>query len=141
VIAQATECFAAHELRDLAPVERDDVALLVSRKSDGALVSACFDEIGEFLTAGDVLVVNTSATLPAAIPGILRGESVELHLSSPVSGSDWVVEVRSAERSPQPAPRTATVIDLPGGATAEFLAPYLGSSRLAVARLSLDAPV
>jgi S-adenosylmethionine:tRNA ribosyltransferase-isomerase len=32
-------------------------------------------------------------------------------------------------------------MELPAGATAEFLAPYLGSSRLAVARLSLDAPV
>ena len=74
MIAQATECFAAHELRDVAPVERDDVALLVSRKSDGALISACFDELGDFLNAGDVLVVNTSATLPAAIPGRLRGE-------------------------------------------------------------------
>jgi S-adenosylmethionine:tRNA ribosyltransferase-isomerase len=139
--ALATECFAAHELRDVAPVERDDVALLVSRKSDGALINACFDELGDFLEAGDLLVVNTSATLPAAIPGLLRGERVELHLSTPVSGPDWVVEVRTADRRPHPAPRTATVIDLPNGASAEFLAPYLGSSRLAVARLSLDAPV
>jgi len=141
VIAEATDCFAAHELRDVAPVERDDVALLVSRQTDGALISACFDEVGDFLTAGDVLVVNTSATLPAAIPGRLRGEPVELHLSTPVTGDDWVVEVRTPDRGPHRAPRTATVIDLPGGASAEFLAPYLGSGRLAVARLSLGAPV
>jgi S-adenosylmethionine:tRNA ribosyltransferase-isomerase len=141
VIAEATDCFAAHELRDVAPVERDDVALLVSRQTDGALISACFDELGDFLNAGDVLVVNTSATLPAAIPGRLLGEPVELHLSTPVTGDDWVVEVRTPDRGPHRAPRTATVIDLPGGASAEFLAPYLGSGRLAVARLSLGAPV
>jgi S-adenosylmethionine:tRNA ribosyltransferase-isomerase len=141
VIAEATECFAAHELRDVAPVERDDVALLVSRKSDGALISACFDEVADFLRAGDVLVVNTSATLPAAVPGWLHGESVELHLSTPVNELDWVVEVRTPDHRPHRAPRTGTVLDLPGGASVEFLAPYLGSSRLAVARLTLDAPV
>ena len=141
MIAQATECFAAHELRDVAPVERDDVALLVSRRGDGALISACFDELGDFLAAGDVLVVNTSATLPAAVPARLHGEPVELHLSTHVSGQDWVVEVRTADRRPHRAPRTATVLELPGGASVEFLAPYLGSSRLAVARLALDVPV
>ena len=141
MIAEATDCFAAHELRDVAPVERDDVALLVSRTSDRALISACFDELGDFLNAGDVLVVNTSATLPAAIPGRLHGEAVELHLSTPVSDQDWVVEVRTADRRPHRPPRAATVIELPGGGSAEFLAPYLGSSRLAVARLALDAAV
>jgi S-adenosylmethionine:tRNA ribosyltransferase-isomerase len=141
VIAEATACFAAHELRDVAPVERNDVALLVARKSDGALINACFDELGDFLEAGDVLVVNTSATLPAAIPGFLRGESVGLHLSTPVNDLDWVVEVRTWDRRPRPAPRTASVVDLPGGASAEFLAPYLGSTRLAVARLDLGLPV
>jgi S-adenosylmethionine:tRNA ribosyltransferase-isomerase len=141
LIAEATECFAAHDLRAVAPVERDDVALLVSRKSDGVLINACFDELGDFLDTGDVLVVNTSATLPAAIPGHLSGESVELHLSTPVSGADWVVEVRNPDRTPRRAPRTATVIDLPDGGTVEFLAPYLGSTRLAVARLSLDRSV
>jgi len=141
VIAEATECFAAHELRDVAPVERDDVALFVSRQRDGALINACFDELESFLNAGDVLVVNTSATMPSAVPGSLRGEAVELHLSTPVGGADWVVEVRNPDRTPHRAPRTATVMDLPDGASAEFLAPYLGSGRLAVARLSLAAPV
>jgi S-adenosylmethionine:tRNA ribosyltransferase-isomerase len=141
VIAEATECFASHELRDVAPVERDDVALLVSRKGDGALVSACFDELGDFLTAGDVLVVNTSATLPAAIPARVRGGSVELHLSTHVSGPDWVVEVRTADQRPHRAPRTATVLHLPEDASAEILAPYLGSGRLAIARLAVDGPV
>ena len=142
MIARATECFAAHELRDVAPVERDDVALLVSRKSDGALISACFDELRDFLDAGDVLVVNTSATLPAAIPGRLDGRAMELHLSTPVGEEAlWVVEPRTADRRPLRVQRTGAWVELSGGGAAELLAPYLGSSRLWVAALTLDAPV
>ena len=168
MIARATECFAAHELRDVAPVERDDVALLVSRKSDGALISACFDELGDFLNAGDVLVVNTSATLPAALPGRLAGRAMELHLSTPAGeeprregavatgahagarpGAEqarredplWVVEPRTSDRRPLRVQRAGARVELPGGGVAELLAPYLGSSRLWVAALALDAPV
>jgi S-adenosylmethionine:tRNA ribosyltransferase-isomerase len=147
VIAQVTECFAAHELRDVAPVERDDVALLVSRGSDGALINACFDELGDFLEPGDLLVVNTSSTLPAALPARLRGEELELHLSTPVGGeaagdAPWVVELRTPDRQPVHAPRRLpATVELPGGAFAELVAPYLGSRRLSVATLSLDQPV
>jgi len=151
MIARATECFAAHELRDVAPVERDDVALLVSRKRDGALISACFDELSDFLDAGDLLVVNTSATLPAAIPGRLDGRATELHLSTPVgeetpasagpSDPLWVVEPRTGDRRPLRVQRAGARVELSGGGTAELLAPYLGSSRLWVAALTLDAPV
>jgi S-adenosylmethionine:tRNA ribosyltransferase-isomerase len=56
---------------------------------------------GAFLEAGDVLVVNTSATLPAALPGVLNGRPMELHLSTPAdpgSESLWVVEPRTSDR-------------------------------------------
>ena len=142
VIAEATDCFAAHELRDVVPVERDDVALLVSRTSDGALTSACFDELGAFLEAGDLLVVNTSATLPAAV-----------HPRGPM-GRDGAPPVHSRERNgtgssscgppdrfPAQMPRAGTKIDLPAGGSAELLAPYMGSRRLAIALLSVGMPV
>ena len=141
MIAQATDCFAAHELRDVVPVERDDVALLVSRKSDGALTGACFDELGAFLEAGDVLVVNTSATLPAALPAWTDGAEMELHLSTPVTEREWVVELRTPDRFPAPMPRAGTKIDLPSGGCAEVVAPYMGSRRLAIALLSVGMPV
>jgi S-adenosylmethionine:tRNA ribosyltransferase-isomerase len=141
VIAQATDCFAAHELRDVAPVERDDVALLVSQKSDGALINACFDELGEFLEAGDLMVVNTSATLPAAIPVRVDGAELELHLSTPVTDRDWVVEFRALDRSRRQPPPAGAYLELDGGATGEVIAPYLGSRRLVVARLNLGETV
>jgi S-adenosylmethionine:tRNA ribosyltransferase-isomerase len=118
-----------------------DVAMLVASRADGTLTHACFCELGEFLRPGDLLVVNTSATLPAALPGVLDGEEVDLHLSTPATDRDWVVELRTADRLPLRPPRMGSIVGLPGGASAELLAPYLASSRLAVARLSLPEPV
>jgi S-adenosylmethionine:tRNA ribosyltransferase-isomerase len=134
VIARATECF------QFPDPDESHVAMLVARRGDGTLVNACFDELGDFLRAGDLLVVNTSATLPAALPARLDRDAVELHLSTPVSGRDWVVELRTSDRRPLRAPIGAR-LTLPGAATAELLAAYLGSSRLSVARLSFGEPV
>jgi S-adenosylmethionine:tRNA ribosyltransferase-isomerase len=119
--------------------------LLVASRSTGSLVDACFAELSHFLDAGDLLVVNTSATLPAALPARMDGGEVELHLSmpaGPTGGGEtlWVVELRTVDRRPLRAPVGAR-LELPAGGEAELLAPYLGSARLSVARLSLDAPV
>ena len=50
-------------------------------------------------------MVNTSATLPAALPARLDGEDVVLHLSTPADAGNWVVELRTAELMPLPGPR------------------------------------
>jgi len=121
--------------------DRADVALLVGRRGEGSLEHARFRELGRFLAVGDVLVVNTSATLPAALPARVDGEIAELHLSTPVGPGEWVVELRTADLRPlRPAPAGARV-ELPGGARAELTGPYRGSDRLARARLSLAEPV
>jgi S-adenosylmethionine:tRNA ribosyltransferase-isomerase len=141
VIAAATECAEAHERPELRGLDPQDVALLVTSRGSGRLVHACFTELGRFLRSGDLLVVNTSGTLPAALQADVEGHAAELHLSSPVEGDDWVVELRTLQRTPLRPPAMGTRIGLPGGASAELLAPYLGSSRLSVARLSLGEPV
>jgi len=141
MIAAATECAEAHERPELRGLDPEDAALLVASRDSGRLVHACFTELGRFLRAGDLLVVNTSATLPAALHADLEGRAVELHLSAPVEKDQWVVELRTIQRTPLPAPGMGTRIDLPGGGFAELLAPYFGSSRLSVARLSLGEPV
>jgi S-adenosylmethionine:tRNA ribosyltransferase-isomerase len=138
--AGVAESLETQEAPACAP-GRADVALLVANRRDGRLVHARFDELPRFLRAGDLLVVNNSATLPAALPARLNGREIALHLSTPVDAARWVVELRSADRLPFRAPRVGTRIQLPGEAHAELLAPYLGSRRLAVARLSLGEPV
>jgi S-adenosylmethionine:tRNA ribosyltransferase-isomerase len=61
------------ELRAGLPAEmrglrRDHVRLLVVDRDSRSVTHTRFDHIGEFLREGDLLVVNTSRTLPAAVP-------------------------------------------------------------------------
>jgi S-adenosylmethionine:tRNA ribosyltransferase-isomerase len=139
--AAVAEPLEAQELPEIHEAGRADVALLVASRADGGVAHARFADLARFLRPGDVLVVNTSATLPAALPAQLDGEDVLLHLSTPAEAGNWVVEVRTAELMPLPAPRMGAVVGLPGGASAKLLARYLASRRLSVARLSLGEPV
>jgi S-adenosylmethionine:tRNA ribosyltransferase-isomerase len=131
----------AEEPPELRGADRADVALLVANRADGSLAHARFGELGQFLRAGDLLVVNTSATLPAALPATLDGRDVFLHLSTPAGAGNWVVELRTTELMPLPRPRMGARVELPGGGSAKLLARYLASTRLSVARLSLGEPL
>lgn len=66
------------------PPRRDAVRLLVGRKARDEVTGHCFRELPALLRAGDVLVVNTSRTLPAAVDGRLSGtaETVVVHCST-----------------------------------------------------------
>jgi S-adenosylmethionine:tRNA ribosyltransferase-isomerase len=141
----------AHEPPEGRGLARDEVRLLVASAHDGEIVHARFRDLPQFLNAGDVLVVNTSATLPASLPARRAdGTALQLRLSTPApkSPSDawWVVELRSANGA---APcRTVTVGDrfeLPAGASAEIVAPEPFASsaarRLWLARLDLPEPL
>ena len=64
------------------------------------IAHARFDDLPRLLSPGDLVVVNTSATLAAALPAIRNdGQKLELRLSTPVEGKDperfWIVELRS----------------------------------------------
>jgi S-adenosylmethionine:tRNA ribosyltransferase-isomerase len=128
----------AHEPPEIRGDGRDDVALLVATRSDGAVRHARFRELPAFLAAGDLLVVNTSATLPAAVPARLAGEHVELRVSSPRAGGAWLVELRTEELQPHQAPPPGTSIELPAGGRAEVVG---RDGRFAVARFHVDRPV
>jgi S-adenosylmethionine:tRNA ribosyltransferase-isomerase len=139
--AAFAEPLEAKEPPEVHGTDRADVALLVASRADGGITHARFGELGRFLRPGDLLVVNTSATLPAALPARLDGEEVLLHLSTPASAGNWVVELRTTQLMPLPRPRMGARIELPGGASAKLLARYLTSTRLSVARLSLGEPL
>jgi S-adenosylmethionine:tRNA ribosyltransferase-isomerase len=124
------------------PPERDEVRLLVA--SGDGLGHHRFTDLPDLLQPGDLLVVNTSATLPAALPA---GGSLRLHLSTPLPGrfeddghERWVVELRDGS-TPHRGGRAGEQLSLPGGARAELLAPYLGGQRLWAARLTLSGPL
>jgi S-adenosylmethionine:tRNA ribosyltransferase-isomerase len=95
------------ELAAREPVEaqgqrRDDVRLLVSR---GASVSHHrFRELPRLLAAGDLIVVNNSATLPAAVDAAVDdGPSLVVHVSTERPDGTWLIELRRpAEGSTAP---------------------------------------
>jgi S-adenosylmethionine:tRNA ribosyltransferase-isomerase len=132
----------AREPPEIRGSGRDDVRLLVAHPGSARIEHARFAELPEVLDPGDLLVINTSATLPAAIP--VRGPDAEvrLHLSAPVPDDEqgaWLVELRRAGESVEGA-RTGQVLLLPAGGTAVLLEPY-GGARLWRAALRLPAPV
>ncbi|MGV9561833.1 S-adenosylmethionine:tRNA ribosyltransferase-isomerase [Streptomyces sp. NPDC003480] len=74
---------------------RDSVRLLVSR---GAEVSHhTFVELPRLLRAGDVLVVNTSPTLAAAVDAMAGHARVVVHFSACGDDGRWVVELRDPD--------------------------------------------
>jgi S-adenosylmethionine:tRNA ribosyltransferase-isomerase len=142
-LPQRLEAREPAEARGLA---RDEVRLLVAHKHDGRTAHARFRDLPGFLAPGDVVVVNTSATLPAALPArrASDGWELELRLSTPVPHRSpdrwWIVELRAAER-PFLAAREGDQLVLPGGGRATIVAPYAGGRRLWLAQLELPEPL
>jgi S-adenosylmethionine:tRNA ribosyltransferase-isomerase len=132
------------EARGLA---RDDVRLLVARRGAGTTEHARFRDLPDLLQAGDVLAVNVSATLPAAVPARLQdGTAVELRFATPApdlrQGGWWIVELRSPDgASPFRCGSAGETVTLPAGAAAELVAPYAGGARLWLARARVDEPL
>jgi S-adenosylmethionine:tRNA ribosyltransferase-isomerase len=75
-------------------LSREDVRLLVA--GPGGLTHARFRDLPDHLCAGDLVVVNDSATVPGEVDadGAARGPVV-LHLATPLDDGTWVTEVRT----------------------------------------------
>src|SRR5215208_3346504 len=92
------EALAAAEPPEARGLARDQVRLMVSRAAD-AIAHLRFVDFPDALAPGDLLVVNASATINAALDAQREGgERVVLHLSSPHPAGGgagaWVVELR-----------------------------------------------
>ncbi|GAA4086953.1 S-adenosylmethionine:tRNA ribosyltransferase-isomerase [Actinomadura miaoliensis] len=127
----------AHEPPEARGRARDGVRLLVGRRSTGEIGHHRFRELPGLLGPGDLLVVNTSATLPAAV----RLDKLAVHFSTPLPGDDhlWLVELRrrSGKASvPYGGGGPGEWIPMPGGATLTLVRRHTG--RLWAARLSTD---
>jgi S-adenosylmethionine:tRNA ribosyltransferase-isomerase len=132
------DSLVAHEPPEARGLARDGVRMLVTGPGARDVRHATARDLPEFLCAGDVLVVNASATISAALDGWRslpggRDELIALHLSSPVPYADddsrWVIELR------RPTPdgtrplwdaRSGERIHLRGGGTATLVRAFDG---------------
>jgi S-adenosylmethionine:tRNA ribosyltransferase-isomerase len=137
----------ASEPPEARGLTRDAVRMMVARRAALTIEHSTFALLPAFLDPGDLLVINTSGTMAAAITGVDRaGAVVAIHLSSHLGGDEWVVEPRrpagpSTERWPSdegPPPRRLRLGE--DGAVLVLREPYLGSTRLWRARLTLPGP-
>jgi S-adenosylmethionine:tRNA ribosyltransferase-isomerase len=119
---EATEPPEARGLR------RDDVRLLVSDVAKDSIEHARFRDLPRWLSAGDLLVVNTSGTLNAALSATTdTGDTFELHLSTRLPGGFWTIEVRQpGEKASLPygSGRAGMTFKLPDNGRVTLLAPY-----------------
>jgi len=125
-------------------VARDAVKLLVARP--GGVDHVHFGDLGDYLRPGDLLVVNNSATMPAAVDGRRAGQPITVHFSTVRAEKVWVVELRPAVNATghltdvDPGER----VDLPGGAAivigSSYPEPGIDGGRLWTARVVVEGP-
>ncbi|MCA0351508.1 MAG: S-adenosylmethionine:tRNA ribosyltransferase-isomerase [Chloroflexi bacterium] len=130
-------------------LERDQVRLMVSHSRSNQIEHYRFDQLATILQAGDVLAINTSGTLNAAIPATnAAGERLIVHLSTQLLAELWLVEVRqpyATSSQPYRAPLAGSSLNLPSGGQIDIHRGYANDgptiSRLWVASLRLPQPL
>jgi S-adenosylmethionine:tRNA ribosyltransferase-isomerase len=139
-LAPGLEASEPPEARGIA---RDEVRLMAVSRAGGAIVHTRFRDLPEHLRPGDLLVINNSATLPAAVPARHEdGSAIEVRFATrarpPAAPDLFVIELRGGQGEPLPgAGRAGEEIHLPASARLQLLAPYAGRGRLWLARASL----
>lgn len=139
---QGLEATEPPEARGL---DRDGVRLLVAQ-ADGGIFHARFRGLATLLRPGDLIVVNVSATLPAAVAGRRQdGSPVRVHFATRAPGLDdrWrVVELRTADGGHPARGRAGETIALGRSQVElELVAPYASGPRLLLSRLNGDVAV
>lgn len=124
-----------------AGARRDAVAMLVASRGGDRLDRSTVAALPRWLRPTDVLVLNVSQTLPAAVP-VAGGGRRMLHLASPQPDGTWIVEPR-LRAGPGTAPlplHTPVTWVLAGGGRARLVRRFpdeMSEPRLWVAELDL----
>jgi S-adenosylmethionine:tRNA ribosyltransferase-isomerase len=106
----------AHEPAEARGLPRDGVRMLVSRRAADEISHHAFGDLPELLLPGDLLVVNTSSTVPAAVR---IGGGLAVHFSTPMPNASWLIELREPRGRatvPYPGGHPGQALALPGGA-------------------------
>ena len=118
------EDHTATEPPETRGLRRDGVRLLVA--SQTGIHHTFFYRLADQLSAGDVLVVNTSATVPGQLDGTRHGSAVVVHIANGLGDGTRVVEMRSAPHAAAPVldGHIGEHIALPAGGVLELIEPY-----------------
>src|SRR6266705_5780239 len=82
---------SAQEPPERRGLGRDKVRLLVIARDTGAIEHAKFERLGEFLRKGDLLVFNSSRTLPASLEACCsHGPCLQVRLAQHLSDDSWL---------------------------------------------------
>jgi len=118
--------------------------MLVARRSEATLVHATFSELPRFLEVGDLVVINTSGTLAAALSGVdQNGQAIDVHLSTKLPAGLWTVELRQGG-NPFLKGSAGASVELPCSGRVDLLVAYAsspGGVRLWVAKLETPEPL
>lgn len=120
---------------------RDGIRLLAATP-DGP-VHGRFSDLPRFLSPGDLLVVNNSATIAAAVDGQLDdGRPVTAHRSGVLDDGSWLVELRDgpAARGPVTDVTAGQVISLPAGGSLTLLHRYPDPAATRIWTAAADLP-
>jgi S-adenosylmethionine:tRNA ribosyltransferase-isomerase len=114
----------ATEPPELRGLRRDGVRLLIA--TPAGMQHTVFRSLADHLRAGDVLVVNTSATVPGQLDGDRNGSPVIVHVANRLPDGSRVVELRSAPDASAPIldGRVGELIGLLAGGFLELIAAY-----------------
>ena len=138
---------SAHAPAEARGLRRDAVRMLVGRRDGLELAHHTAADLPQVLRPGDLLVVNNSGTLPAALSGTLPdGTPVAVHVSSaePGAGGEHLVELRrphagstvpyaAARRHPSRADKGVLTVPSPARPGLEITLPAGASLRLTAA--------
>jgi S-adenosylmethionine:tRNA ribosyltransferase-isomerase len=115
----------AHEPPEARGGSRADVRLMVSRTTAREISHHGFADLPDVLLPGDLLVVNNSATLPAAVAVSVTPSSlaavgpVTVHFSTALPDGHWLAELRAdcgQTTVPFGGGEAGLTFELPGGA-------------------------
>jgi S-adenosylmethionine:tRNA ribosyltransferase-isomerase len=126
-------------------ITRDAVRMMVARRRDLRLVHSHAHDLPQFLDDGDLVVVNTSGTLAAALDAL--GEDATplvVHLSQRLRGGLWMVELRRPNGGatvPWDTEPPGRELRLIGGGQVLLASRYADSERLWLATLDLPEPL
>jgi len=117
----------ASEMIAQTPIEpRDASRLLVLDRQKGQVLHRQFNQIGEFLQAGDLLVLNETRVIPARIHArkIPTGGKVEILLLRRIDGNHWEAIVGGKRLN------VGKRMELEGGLEAEIKQELSGAKRI-----------